>query len=162
MAWSRSGANTRFFCQMRGKEGDTFSLCTMTDGSIPGMSSWVQVNMSQLLLRKAVSSWWTAGLARVLILVVRSWFESSRNTSSNFSTGSVISVFFYAHCLEVVVHFHHGHITFACGHLISSQLPHSVVDRKLNHQVVGLGYGLPRIEGGSPEDSIIGRRVVDH
>ena len=30
------------------------------------------------------------------------------------------SMFFYAHGLEVVIHFHHGHVTFACGHLISS------------------------------------------
>ena len=47
------------------------------------------------------------------------------------------SVFFYAHGLEVVIHFHHGYVTFACDYLISSQLSHSVVGRKLNHQVVG-------------------------
>ena len=42
-------------------------------------------------------------------------------------------VFFYAHGLEVVIHFHHGHIAFACGHLISVLLSHSIVGRKLNH-----------------------------
>ena len=30
------------------------------------------------------------------------------------------SVFFYARGLEVVIHFHHGHVAFACGHLIFS------------------------------------------
>ena len=29
-------------------------------------------------------------------------------------------VFFYVHGLEVVIHFHHGHVAFACGHLISA------------------------------------------
>ena len=29
------------------------------------------------------------------------------------------SVYFYVHRLEVVIHFHHGHIAFARGHLIS-------------------------------------------
>ena len=73
-----------------GKEGDTFSLCTITNGSILGMSLWVQENTSRLLLRKAVSSWQTTGLVRVPILVVRSWFESSRNTSSSFSMSCVV------------------------------------------------------------------------
>ena len=83
MARSRSEANTRFFCRMGGKEGDTFSLCTMTEGSILGMSSWLQVKTSRLFLRKVMSTWWTAGSARVPILVIRSSLESSRSTSTS-------------------------------------------------------------------------------
>ena len=29
------------------------------------------------------------------------------------------AVFFYVHSLEVVIHFHHGYVAFACNHLIS-------------------------------------------
>ena len=28
------------------------------------------------------------------------------------------SMFFYAHGLEVVIHFHNGYVAFVCGHLI--------------------------------------------
>ena len=50
---------------------------------------FLQAKMSRLFLRKVVSAWRTAGLARVPILVVRSSLESSRSTSSSFSIGSV-------------------------------------------------------------------------
>ena len=29
-------------------------------------------------------------------------------------------MFFYVHSLEVVIHFHHGHVALSCGHLISA------------------------------------------
>ena len=66
-----------------------FSLCIMTEGSIPGMSLWLQANTSRLSLRKVVSAWWIVGLARVPTLVVRSFLKPSRSISSSFSMGSV-------------------------------------------------------------------------
>jgi len=74
---------------MDGKEGDTFSLCTMTKGFILGMSLWLQANTSQFSLMKVLSAWKTVGLARVPILVIRLGLESSRSISSSLSMGSI-------------------------------------------------------------------------
>ena len=90
IAQSRSWANTRLFCRMGGKEGDTFSLCTVTEGLIPGMSSWLQANTSWFILRKVMSARRTIELARVPILMVRSSLEPSRGISSSLSTSSAI------------------------------------------------------------------------
>ena len=46
-------------------------------------------------------------------------------------------MFFYVHGLEVVVYLHHSYIAFACSHLISAQLPYSIICRELDHYVVG-------------------------
>ena len=45
-------------------------------------------------------------------------------------------VLFYIHGLDLILHFHHGHVAFLCDHLTSAQLSHSIVGRELNHQVV--------------------------
>ena len=42
-------------------------------------------------------------------------------------------VFFYVHCLEVVIHFHHSYVAFAYGYLISMQLPYSIIGREFDH-----------------------------
>ena len=42
-------------------------------------------------------------------------------------------VFFYVHGLEVVVHLHHSYVTFVRSHLISAQLPYSIICRELDH-----------------------------
>ena len=46
-------------------------------------------------------------------------------------------MFFYVHGLEVVVYLHHSYVAFACSHLISAQLPYSIICRELDHYVVG-------------------------
>ena len=46
IALSRSGANTHFFYRMGEEARFTFSLWTMTEGSITGMSSWLHANTS--------------------------------------------------------------------------------------------------------------------
>ena len=42
-------------------------------------------------------------------------------------------VLFYIHGLDLILHFHHGHVAFPCGHLTFAQLSHSVVGRELDH-----------------------------
>ena len=88
IALSHSWENTLFFWWMRGKEGDMFNLWTIMEGSIPSMSSWLQVKTSWFFLRNVMSAWRIGGLARVPILVFRSGLELSRSISSNPSTGS--------------------------------------------------------------------------
>ena len=139
-ARSRSWANTRFFCRTGGKEGDTFSLCTMTDGSILGMSSWFQANTSWFSLRKATITRWTVGLARMpmvhLVIVLEPLYKFRPRL-----------LFLYAHGLYMVVHLRHRNIAFARSYLISSQFPYSILSREFNHQVVGWSYGLPWVKG---------------
>ena len=88
IARSHSWANTHFFYRTGGKECDTFSLYTMTDRSIPGMSSWLQANTSWFSLRNAMSARRTIRLARVSIFVVLSNLELSRGISSSLFTSS--------------------------------------------------------------------------
>ena len=42
-------------------------------------------------------------------------------------------VLFYAQSLNLIFHFHHGYVAFACGHLASAQLPYSIVSGELDH-----------------------------
>ena len=88
IARSRSWANTRFFWQIEGKVGNTFNLCTMTEGSIPDISLWLRAKTSWFSFRNVVSAWRIGGLARMLILVVHSSLALSRSISSNPSTSS--------------------------------------------------------------------------
>ena len=97
IARSRSGVNTHFFYRMDGKEGDTFNLCTMTEGSILSMSSWLQVNMSRLLLRKVVSAWRTVGLVRFRFwLFGQAWSRQEAPLRDSLRAPSLSGVLLYS------------------------------------------------------------------
>ena len=49
-----------------------------------------------------------------------------------------------------------------CSHLISMYFSYSVFGREFDHQVVGQSHSLPRVEGRSSEDGIIGGRAVNN
>ena len=55
MISSLSGANFLLLCLMGWCKGSTWSLCTITSGSIPGISSWDQAKQSELDRRKSIS-----------------------------------------------------------------------------------------------------------
>ena len=105
---------------MGGKEGDTFNLCTMTKGSILSMSSWLQANTSPIISKKSCEHLADRGISEgsnfghsVKFGVVKKYHFKILNGLHRHL------VFFYVHGLEVVIHFHHGHVAFVCGHLIS-------------------------------------------
>ena len=62
----------------------------------------------------------------------------------------------------MIVHLQHCYVAFACCHLVSTYFSYFVLDGEFDHQVVGRSYGLPRVEGRSSEDGIIGGRAVDN
>ena len=152
IARSHFWANIRFFYQTGGKEGDTFSLCTMTDGSIPDISSWFQANTSWFSLRKATIARQTVGLVRVPILVVLSNLELLRGISSSLSTGSA-SVRYSFIALQYSI---------CASYLISSQFLYPVLNGEFNHQVIGWSYDLPWVKGWSSYDGIIGGGAIDN
>ena len=62
----------------------------------------------------------------------------------------------------MIVHLQHCYVAFACSHLVSSYFSYFVLSGEFDHQVVGRSYGLPRVEGRSSEDGIIGGQAVDN
>ena len=62
----------------------------------------------------------------------------------------------------MIVHLQQCYVAFACGHLVSVYFSYSVLGGEFDHQVVGRSYGLPRVEGRSSEDGIIGERAVNN
>ena len=60
------------------------------------------------------------------------------------------------------VHLQHCYVAFACSHLVSTYFSYSVLGGEFDYQVVGRSYGLPRVDGRSFEDGIIGGRAVDN
>ena len=46
-------------------------------------------------------------------------------------------LFFYAHGLQVVVHFQHCYIALACYHLVPTYLSYSILGGEFNHQLIG-------------------------
>ena len=42
-------------------------------------------------------------------------------------------VLFYVHGLELVIHLHHSYVAFTRSHLISAQLPYSIIYGEFDH-----------------------------
>ena len=164
MAPSCFCANTRFLYWMGEKEGNMFNLWTMIDGSIPSMSSWLQVNTSWIFLRNVMSAWRTGWLANQSAypgcsfrprIVKEHFFQS-------FHQVCHCSLFLYTHSLQMVIHFQHGNVAFACYHLISPYLSYSVLGGELDHQMVDWCYGLPWIQSKVTQYGIVNRWTINN
>ena len=132
IAWSRSRVNTRFFWWIGGKEGDTFSLCTMIQvyprHVFMAPSKYIPVifkKSCKCLVDHQVSKGTNPGHSIRLGVVEKHLFKPLNRLYHH-------SVFFYVHGLEVVVHLHHSYVAFARSHLISAQLPYSIIYRELD------------------------------
>ena len=68
IAWFRSGAKTLCLCQTGFFSGSTFSLCWMTFGDMPSMSSGLHAKTSRFSLRNWTSLVLISGLSVILIL----------------------------------------------------------------------------------------------
>lgn len=89
MAWFLSGVKLLFFCLTGFVVGLTWSRCITSRGSIPGMSSYVQVNTSWLSIKKLYNYFLDSSNRSDPIRVTRLGYLTSRMTSSSSPLGSI-------------------------------------------------------------------------
>ena len=62
----------------------------------------------------------------------------------------------------MIIYLQHGNVALACHYLISSYLPHSVLNREFDHQVVSLCYGFPYVKGRLTQDGVVSKQTINN
>ena len=62
----------------------------------------------------------------------------------------------------MIIHLQYGNVAFTRRYLISSYLPHSVLNGEFDYQVVSWCYSLPRVKGRPTQDGVVSKQTIDN